>query len=131
MRIPLSKSDFSFLRFRVSAFASDNLNVKSFGKNWQLDMVLEVIITTIEKQMAKHQINFPDRPANERSIINQYIDTGNIACYAKNIGILITRKIWKPFSCSNWLVRFMVQEGYMYARDIFNCDQYGTFIDSR
>lgn len=117
---------FIFTTTVFRCLANDSLNSISLNKKWQLEFIGSYNYN-YRKTNGKTSDKFPNRPANERSIINQYIDTGNIACYSKNIGILITRKIWKPFSIQIGLI--YGRKGYMYARESL-IYPYGTFIDS-
>jgi len=100
----------TILLFALSSFAKDSLNLKAINKKWQIEIT------------GNYNYNYRKVGAVtydgiiERSIINEYIDTGNIACYSKNIGLLISRKLGKVLSFQTGT--YYGRRGYMYSRQL-------------
>jgi hypothetical protein len=111
-----------------STFAKDSLSLKPSQNKWQLELLgnynynFRKIGSITDAYITGHKI--------DRSSINQYLDTGNIACYTKSIGILISRKIWKNLSIQSGLI--YGRKGYMYSRQYssFNAgySNFGSYI---
>jgi hypothetical protein len=100
----------AILLFALSSFANDSLNLKTTNKKWQIEIA------------GNYNYNYRKLGTVtydgiiERSIINDYLDTGNIACYTKNIGLLISRKLGKVLSFQTGV--YYGRRGYMYSRQL-------------
>jgi hypothetical protein len=100
----------SMLLFALSSFAKDSLNLKATNKKWQIEIA------------GNYNYNYRKIGAVtydgiiERSIINEYLDTGNISCYTKNIGLLISRKLGNVLSFQTGV--YYGRRGYMYSRQL-------------
>lgn len=91
-------------------FTKDSLKVKSSNKIWQLELIY--FYNYNYRKVGK--IN--DNASYGSDLIHNYLDTGNIACYTNNLGILATRKIWKPISLQTGFI--YGRKGYMYSRQV-------------
>ena len=98
----------AIILWSLSGFAKDSLIVKSSSKKWHLEL-------TYSYNYNYRKIgSISDNASYGLDIINNYLDTGNVACYTKNVGILITRKIWKSFGFETGIQ--YGRKGYMYTR---------------
>jgi len=94
----------------LSVSAKDSLNVNTTNKKWQVELT-----GSYNYNYRRTGAIIDKLPIRiERNVINQYIDTGNIASYTKNIGILISRKIGKNLSIQSGLI--YGRKGFMYSR---------------
>lgn len=109
----------------LSTLAKDSLIVKESKRKWQLELT-----GSYNYNYRRTRAITDNYPNIDRNIINQYIDSGNIACYTKNIGILITRKIWKNLNIQSGFI--YGRKGYMYSRQYssFNAgySNFGSYI---
>lgn len=96
----------------ISVFAEDSLNIKSSNKKWQIEILGNYNYNYRKTGEIKETLILQ----NDRDAINNYIDTGNIACYTKNVGILLSRKIWKPLSFQFGII--YGRKGYMHTRQL-------------
>jgi len=96
----------------LQAVANDSLNIKSSNKKWQIEILGNYNYNYRKTGEIKETLILQ----NDRDAINNYIDTGNIACYTKNVGILISRKIWKPLSFQFGII--YGRKGYMHTRQL-------------
>jgi DNA polymerase III sliding clamp (beta) subunit (PCNA family) len=78
-----------------NGFAKDSLIVNNSSKKWQLEL------TCSYNYNYRKVGQITDNASYGLDIINNYIDTGNVACYSKNVGILITRKNLEIFRFPN------------------------------
>lgn len=99
----------------LQAVANDSLNLKASNKKWQIEFT------------GNYNYNYRKIgaitdtyvvPKIERNIIQEYLDTGNIACYTKSIGFLISRKLGKVLQLQTGV--YYGRRGYMYSRQIVN-----------
>ena len=99
---------YAIILWSLNGFANDSLIVKSSSNKWQLEF------TCSYNYNYRKVVGISDNASYGLDIINNYLDTGNIACYTKNVGILITRKIWKYFGFEAGI--HYGRKGYMYSR---------------
>ena len=93
-------------------FANDSLNFKTPQGKWQLEFIGNYNYNYRKTREIKETLILQ----NDRDAINTYLDTGNIACYTKNVGILISRKICRQFSFQTGII--YGRKGYMHTRQI-------------
>jgi hypothetical protein len=96
----------------ISVFAEDSLNINSSNKKWQIEILSNYNYNYRKTGVIEETLILQ----NDIDAINNYIDTGNIACYTKNIGILLSRKIWKPLSFQFGII--YGRKGYMHTRQL-------------
>lgn len=96
----------------LSVFAEDSINVKTSSKKWEMEIIGNYNYNFRKTGEIKETLILQ----NDRDAINTYLDTGNIACYTKNIGILLSRKIWKPLGFQFGII--YGRKGYMHSRQL-------------
>jgi hypothetical protein len=99
----------AILLFALTSFAKDSLNLNATNKKWQIEIAGNYNYNY--RKLGAITDAYLVGPKIDRSIINEYLDTGNIACYAKNIGLLISRKLGKVLSFQTGL--YYGRRGYM------------------
>lgn len=104
----------AILLFALSSFAKDSLNLNVINKKWQIEITGNYNYNY--REVGAITDAYLVGPKIERSIIKEYLDTGNIACYTKNIGLLISRKLGKVLSFQTGV--YYGRRGYMYSRQL-------------
>jgi hypothetical protein len=99
----------------TSTTAKDTLNVKSSKNKWQIELIGSYNYNYRSTGIVRDVYDLIGSKVEQKDI-NQYLDTGNIACYTKIAGVLLTRKIWKPINIQ--LGVLYGRKGYMYARQL-------------
>ena len=104
----------SILLFALTSFAKDSLNLNATNKKWQIEISGNYNYNY--RKLGAITDAYLIGPKIDRSIINEYLDTGNIACYTKNMGLLISRKLGKVLSFQTGA--YYGRRGYMSSRQL-------------
>jgi hypothetical protein len=104
----------TILLFALTSFAKDSLNLKTTNKKWQIEIAGNYNYNY--RKVGDITDAYLVGPKIDRSIIKEYLDTGNIACYTKNIGLLISRKLGKVLSFQTGV--YYGRRGYMSSRQL-------------